>query len=114
MGFSAELQEAGKEPEKMKLSVALEKGIIKDNNETLAYMIGRTFEFLTKVGCNTNCLRFRQHMSKEMAHYASDCWDAESLTSYGWLEIVGIANRAAFDLTAHAKATKVDLKVRET
>ena len=27
-------------------------------------------------------LRFRQHMSNEMAHYACDCWDAEILTSY--------------------------------
>ena len=49
-----------------------------------------------------------------MAHYACDCWDAEALTSYGWLEIVGIANRSAYDLTAHSKATGVDLKVRET
>lgn len=29
-----------------------------------------------------NRLRFRQHMVNEMAHYASDCWDAELLTSY--------------------------------
>jgi len=27
-------------------------------------------------------LRFRQHMSNEMAHYAKDCWDAECHTSY--------------------------------
>ena len=27
-------------------------------------------------------LRFRQHMSNEMAHYATDCWDAECKTSY--------------------------------
>lgn len=77
-------------------------------------MIGRTYQFLEKVGCLPSCLRFRQHMAKEMAHYASDCWDAEALTSYGWLEIVGIANRAAFDLNAHSKAAKVDLQVRET
>lgn len=49
-----------------------------------------------------------------MAHYACECWDAEAETSYGWLEIVGIANRSAFDLTAHSKATGVDLQIRET
>lgn len=38
--------------------------------------------FLLKVGIDPTRLRFRQHMSNEMAHYACDCWDAESLTSY--------------------------------
>jgi len=27
-----------------------------------------------------------------MAHYASDCWDAEIETSYGWIEIAGHAD----------------------
>lgn len=33
-----------------------------------------------------------------MAHYAEDCWDCEIETSYGWVECVGLADRAAFDL----------------
>ena len=45
-----------------------------------------------------------------MAHYASDCWDAEILTSYGWIEAVGCADRSAFDLKNHAKATGKQLK----
>eukprot|EP00933_Yihiella_yeosuensis_P069846 TRINITY_DN7689_c0_g6_i1.p1 TRINITY_DN7689_c0_g6~~TRINITY_DN7689_c0_g6_i1.p1 ORF type:complete len:345 (-),score=79.53 TRINITY_DN7689_c0_g6_i1:102-1031(-) len=49
-----------------------------------------------------------------MAHYATDCWDAEIETCYGWLECVGIADRACFDLNAHAKASKTDLLFRET
>ena len=44
-----------------------------------------------------------------MAHYASDCWDAEIETSYGWIEIAGHADRSCFDLEMHSKATKVDL-----
>ena len=48
-------------------------------------------------------LRFRQHMSNEMAHYASDCWDTELHTSYGWIECVGCADRSCFDLEQHAK-----------
>jgi glycyl-tRNA synthetase len=44
-------------------------------------------------------------MSNEMAHYATDCWDAELLTSYGWVECVGCADRSAFDLNNHSKAT---------
>ena len=45
-----------------------------------------------------------------MAHYASDCWDAEILTSYGWIEAVGCADRSAFDLKNHAKATGKQLR----
>merc|ERR1712048_353508 len=49
-----------------------------------------------------------------MAHYACDCWDAEIETCYGWLECVGIADRACFDLSAHSEAAKTDLMYRET
>jgi glycyl-tRNA synthetase len=48
-------------------------------------------------------------MGNEMAHYACDCWDAELLTSYGWVECVGCADRSAYDLTQHYKATGVKL-----
>ena len=51
-------------------------------NETLGYFVGRIHLFLTRIGVDPGKLRFRQHMSNEMAHYASDCWDAECLTSY--------------------------------
>lgn len=51
-------------------------------NETLGYFIVRIHQFMTRIGIDANRLRFRQHMSNEMAHYACDCWDAECLTSY--------------------------------
>merc|ERR1712137_68018 len=50
-------------------------------------------------------LRFRQHLETEMAHYACDCWDLEIKSSYGWVECVGHADRACYDLDVHAKAT---------
>lgn len=34
-----------------------------------------------------------------------DCWDAEILTSYGWIECVGVADRACYDLLQHSKAS---------
>lgn len=34
------------------------------------------------MGVAKDKLRFRQHMDNEMAHYACDCWDAETKTSY--------------------------------
>lgn len=71
--------------------------------------MARIQQFLIKVGIQADRLRFRQHMGNEMAHYACDCWDAEILTSYGWIECVGCADRSAYDLTQHTNATGVRL-----
>ncbi|XP_065320818.1 glycine--tRNA ligase-like [Gordionus sp. m RMFG-2023] len=78
-------------------------------NETLAYYMGRIYLFLTKIGVSADKIRFRQHMNNEMAHYACDCWDAECLTSYGWVECVGCADRSCYDLIQHHKATGIKL-----
>ena len=56
------------------------KGVVA--NEALGYFMAKIQLFLLKVGINPERVRFRQHMSNEMAHYATDCWDAECLTSY--------------------------------
>ncbi|CAJ0943017.1 unnamed protein product, partial [Mesorhabditis belari] len=69
----------------------------------IGYYLARTHSFLEKVGINTRKLRFRQHMANEMAHYAKDCWDAEVMTSYGWIECAGIADRGVYDLEQHSR-----------
>lgn len=83
------------------------------DNETLGYFLARIYLFLKKIGIDETKIRFRQHMANEMAHYAADCWDAELLTSYGWIECVGCADRSAYDLSVHAKRTGASLVVRE-
>ncbi|KAG0681500.1 Glycine--tRNA ligase 1, mitochondrial [Pichia californica] len=110
--LSKEVQSAGK-TDILKISIgdAVSQGII--DNQTLGYFIGRIYLFLIKIGVNPEKLRFRQHMSNEMAHYAQDCWDAELQTSYGWIECVGCADRSAYDLSVHAAKTKEKLSVRE-
>jgi glycyl-tRNA synthetase len=82
-------------------------------NETLGYFIARIYEFLIKIGIDPKRLRFRQHMENEMAHYATDCWDAEIENSTGWTECVGCADRAAYDLTVHSQRTGHQLVVRQ-
>jgi glycyl-tRNA synthetase len=94
---------------RISLAKAVEKGIIA--NEVLAYFIGKTRRFLLKIGIKDEKLRFRQHKDDERAHYASDCWDAEALTSFGWIEIVGIADRGNYDLSRHSKFSGEDLSV---
>ncbi|EUD65926.1 glycyl-tRNA synthetase [Plasmodium inui San Antonio 1] len=91
----------------MQIDEAVMKGIIA--NEALAYFLARTYLFLLKCGINKDGLRFRQHLPTEMAHYANDCWDAEILTSYGFIEVVGHADRSAYDLKNHMKVTGANL-----
>ncbi|KAH9256344.1 glycine-tRNA ligase [Batrachochytrium salamandrivorans] len=92
----------------MSAGEAVERGMI--NNQTLAYYMARSQEFLLKIGIDAKRLRFRQHLKTEMAHYASDCWDAEVKLSTGWLEIAGHADRSCFDLSKHSEATGEELK----
>lgn len=77
------------------------------SNETLGYFLVRIMMFLEAIGVHQ--YRFRQHLKNEMAHYARDCWDAELLTSYGWIECVGCADRDCYDLTQHQRSTKSNL-----
>eukprot|EP00659_Diplonema_papillatum_P009029 gene9029-13977_t len=98
-------QEAGEEDAVlMSIGDAVKNSVV--NNETLGYFMTRVQDFLLSVG--VKYLRFRQHRKDEMAHYAADCWDCECLTSFGWVECVGIADRSCYDLTCHGKERKVD------
>ncbi|XPS99291.1 Glycine--tRNA ligase [Ascochyta lentis] len=107
-----EVQLSGKTNVKTtKIGEAVKTGLV--DNETLGYFLARIQQFLLKIGADPKKIRFRQHMANEMAHYAADCWDAELLTSYGWIECVGCADRSAYDLTVHMKKTGAPLVVRE-
>lgn len=105
--YSACNQMDGKSAEMTRLGDAVANKMIA--NQTLGYYIARIYQFMIKVGINPQKMRFRQHMSNEMAHYACDCWDAECLTSYGWVECVGCADRSCYDLSQHTKATGIKL-----
>lgn len=75
------------------------------DNETLCYYLARTYLFLLNIGIHKDKIRFRQHLDNEMAHYANDCWDAEILCSYSWIECVGHADRGSYDLDVHSNAS---------
>jgi len=97
--------------EEKSVGEAVRSGIIA--NEYLGYHIAKVDEFLEGLGIPGAKLRFRQHHRDEMAHYATDCWDAEFLSDrYGWMEIVGVADRGDYDLNAHASSSNTDMSVR--
>ena len=80
------------------------------NNEALAYYMYLTQELLFTAGVDPKKFRFRKHAVDELAHYATECWDAELYSErFGWIECVGIADRAAYDLNAHIVSSGVDM-----
>ncbi|XP_028391212.1 glycine--tRNA ligase-like [Dendronephthya gigantea] len=105
--FPGSYQMSGKPAFEITLKEAYETNVI--NSTTVGYFIGRVHLFLCKIGVDPSRLRFRQHLANEMAHYACDCWDAEIKNSYGWIECVGIADRACYDLSVHTKSSGVKL-----
>ncbi len=99
--------QSGKEA-RISLASAIEKGIIV--HELLAYHMALIGEFLVDVGIPEEKLRFRQHLKTERAHYAADCWDAEVETArFGWVELVGVADRTDHDLKSHSSESSTEL-----
>jgi glycyl-tRNA synthetase len=94
---------------RIKLEDAVKKGVI--GHELLGYFIGKTKEFLLDIGISEERMRFRQHKDDEKAHYAIDCWDAEALTEYGWIELVGIADRGDYDLNRHSEVSGEEMSI---
>ncbi len=98
-------------PTSMSLADAVSSGTIA--NEALAYFMWLTQRFAVDVGVDPARMRFRQHEKDEMAHYATDCWDLEAETGYGWVELVGVADRGCYDLEAHLTHSGADLTAFE-
>ncbi|ADB62572.1 glycyl-tRNA synthetase [Haloterrigena turkmenica DSM 5511] len=78
---------------------AVEEGII--SSPWVAYFLGVAKPWYDAVGVDMDRFRFRQHLSGERAHYASDCWDAESEVDGNWIEMAGFAYRGDYDLSKH-------------
>ena len=67
----------------------------------VGYYLGVAQEWYERVGVDLDRFRFRQHLAGERAHYAADCWDAESEVDGDWIEIAGFAYRGDYDLSKH-------------
>eukprot|EP00924_Labyrinthula_sp_SR-Ha-C_P016535 maker-scaffold_6-snap-gene-6.10-mRNA-1 protein AED:0.02 eAED:0.02 QI:28/1/1/1/1/1/4/55/725 len=92
---------------KKNIGAAIDEHLLQ--NQTVAYFIARTQQFLLKIGIDGKKIRFRQHLKTQMAHYAQDCWDAEIMINGQWVECVGIADRSCYDLKNHSESTGVPL-----
>jgi glycyl-tRNA synthetase len=95
----------------MSLRDAISSGTVA--NEALAYFMWLTYRFVVDIGLDPDRIRFRQHETDEMAHYATDCWDLEAELCYGWIELVGVADRGCYDVQAHMSHSGADLTAFE-
>ncbi|MDP3066310.1 MAG: glycine--tRNA ligase [Methanobacteriaceae archaeon] len=108
--YPAISQEKGGESIKITAQKAVDNKIVA--SEMLTYQLCLARRFLMELGLSEDVLRFRQHLSTEMAHYAIECWDVEVYTDrYGWIEVIGIADRTDFDLKSHSQHSTEDLRV---
>lgn len=80
---------------------AVDEGII--GSPWVGYYLGVAKEWYERVGVDTDRFRFRQHLAGERAHYAADCWDAESEVDGDWIEIAGFSYRSDYDLSKHGE-----------
>ncbi len=67
----------------------------------VGYYVGVAKRWYERIGVDMDRFRFRQHLPGERAHYAADCWDAESEVDGDWIEIAGFAYRGDYDLSKH-------------
>ena len=62
-----------------------------------------------RLGIREEKLRFEEHGSDQLAHYAKAAFDIEYEFPIGWKELEGIHNRTDFDLSRHQEFSGKDL-----
>ena len=88
---------------------ALDAGII--GSEWVAYYLARSMAFYERIGIDMDRFRYRQHLAGERAHYAADCWDAETELGGDWVEVTGFAYRSDYDLSKHGDYSGEDFTI---
>ncbi|WP_135303499.1 glycine--tRNA ligase [Haloarcula amylovorans] len=95
--------------EEMTVGDAVAEGVI--TSDWVAYYLGVARDWYERIGVDMDRFRFRQHLPGELAHYASDCWDAETEIDGDWIEVTGFAYRGDYDLRKHADHSGEDFTV---
>ena len=74
------------------------------------YWVEERYGWHLRYGVRESHLRVRPHDPDELSHYSSETSDIEYLYPMGWSELEGVANRGAYDLTAHSDASGTKLE----
>ncbi len=88
---------------------AVDEGIV--GNPWIGYFLAISLKYYDRIGIDRDRFRYRQHLAGERAHYASDCWDAETEVDGDWIEVTGFAYRSDYDLRKHDEYSDDDFTV---
>ncbi|MGQ0825377.1 MAG: glycine--tRNA ligase [Actinomycetota bacterium] len=80
-----------------------------DSAKWFEYWVQQRYQWYVDLGIAEDALRIRPHDPEELSHYSAGTSDVEFLYPWGWGELEGIANRADYDLTQHAKFSGEEL-----
>ncbi len=78
--------------------------------EWFGYWKEERLNWFRRLGMRAERLQFHQHEPDKLAHYARDAYDIEYNFPFGWGEIEGIHNRAAWDLSRHEEFSGKSMK----
>ena len=84
------------------------------DQEWFDFWKAQRMQWVQALGLKTEKLRFHQHGTDELAHYAKDAYDIQYQFPFGWQEFEGIHNRTDFDLTRHQQASGKKLEYVDT
>ena len=84
-----------------------------EDEKWFSYWKQKRWEYYLKLGIREDKLRFHQHGSDELAHYAKDAYDIQYEFPFGWKELEGIHNRTDYDLRRHTEFSGKDLNYLE-
>ncbi len=108
--LAADREQKRMQTTKIAVADASKRGFVK--NEWLAYFMALSVKFASSLGIPAEKQRFEEKLPTERSHYSSQTFDHQIwLDRWGWVEIAGHAYRTDFDLSAHIKASTVDLSV---
>ena len=108
---SEQSQDFEKDYKIMKMRDAWEDGIFK--NKWQAYWLAIFFLWFQELGIRKERLRLRQHLERELSHYALDTWDLEYRYPFDWKELMGCANRTQYDLLQQQELSRVKMQFQE-
>lgn len=81
-----------------------------DDKQWYDYWKAERLNWFASLGMSKDKLRYHDHPSNKLAHYAKEATDIEYEFPFGWGEIEGIHNRTNFDLSRHEEFSGKSLK----
>ncbi|MDP2638782.1 MAG: glycine--tRNA ligase [Candidatus Azambacteria bacterium] len=81
----------------------------KEGKKWFEYWKKNRMDWYLSLGIKKENLKFRDHQSDEMAHYAKAATDIEYHSPWGWQEFMGIHNRGDWDLSRHQQFSGQDM-----